>query len=140
MTTSKGLLSLDDLITSSGKYPDRAKSNELTEEVKQNLLLLLERVNAILSDLEIDKVEVSSGFRPSSVNASIAGAAKKSLHMRGLAVDLADQSGTLKGIIQCSPHLLKTYELWLESPDATPTWCHLDLGTRSERPIRIFKP
>ena len=91
------MLVLDDWITSSGKYPDRAKSEELTDAIKDNAQLLLDSVNDLLVALGIDlsKVRVSSGFRPSSVNSKIPNTAKKSLHMTGLAIDLEDLDGDI---------------------------------------------
>lgn len=136
----RAYLHLSDLITSSGKYPDRANHPELTPEVISNLEQLLKQVTALLNDLGVDHVEVSSGFRPSTVNANIPNAAKKSLHMIGKAVDLADPTNSLDKLIESHPELLEKHGLWLESPLATPSWAHLDIGTRSARKIRIFIP
>lgn len=132
-------LTVEDLITASGKYPDRAKSKELTTEVRDNLKTLSGKVNALLEEIKYS-AKVSSGFRPSSVNANIKNAAKKSLHMSGKAVDLEDATGVLKGLILKRPDLLLKYGLWMEDGSSTPGWCHLDTGTRTERPIRVFKP
>lgn len=136
------MLTLEDWITSSGKYPERSKSVELTDSVLDNAQLLLDSVNDLLVALDIDltKVSISSGFRPSSVNSKIANAAKKSLHMTGLALDLADADGKLDELIEKNSHLLDTYSLWLESPKATKGWSHLDKGTRSKRKVKIFFP
>ena len=136
------MLQLDDWITSSGKYPDRANSEELTTKVKDNAQLLLDSVNDLLVSLGIDlsKVRISSGFRPSSVNSKIPNAAKRSLHMTGLALDLEDLDGEIDKLISEKPELLKTYQLWLEHPDHTKNWSHLDKGTRKDRDIRIFNP
>lgn len=133
-------LNLDDLITSSGRYPSRRTSSDLTQEVRINLERLLPLVNALLLDLGVTQAKVSSGFRPAAVNAKIPGAAKKSLHMRGLAVDLTDPEGTLAKLLLAKPNLLDKYGLWLENPTHTPGWMHLDLGTRAARPLRIFNP
>lgn len=136
------MLTLDDWITSSGKYPERADSEELTIKVKDNAQLLLDSVNDLLVALSIDlsKVSISSGFRPSNVNSKIPNAAKKSLHMTGLALDLSDPDGSIDRAIEANPELLVTYGLWLESPKSTPKWCHLDKGTRSSRKVKIFNP
>jgi hypothetical protein len=136
------MITLDDWITSSGKYPDRAKSEELTDVVKDNATLLLESVNDLLSVLGVDlsKITVSSGFRPSSINSTIPHAAKRSLHMTGLAIDISDVGGELDKLITANSELLETYQLWQEHPDNTGTWCHLDKGSRSARKVRVFKP
>lgn len=136
----KPLLTIQDLITSSGKYPERANSKELTQEVKHNMELLLAAVNPFLAELGITSIKVSSGFRPAAVNAATPGSAKKSLHMVGKAVDLVDTGDALDKRIQSHPELLEKYGLWLESPASTPNWAHVDIGTRADRKIRIFQP
>lgn len=134
------LISLDDYITASGQYIARLKSSELTNEVKENATTLLEQVILLLEELEIAKVKVSSGFRPSAVNAATPGSAKRSLHMTGKAVDLYDPTHSLYDLIESKPDLLKKHGLWMEHKDSAPTWVHLDIGTRLDRPIRIFRP
>jgi len=139
-------LTLDDLITASGKYPERANSEELTEEVKKNGAILISKVNALLHDLGVESASSSSGFRPSEVNSTTANAAKKSLHMICMAIDLEDDKDqTLAFLIASNPQLLKKHGLWLEHPTSTKgkntNWAHLDMSpTRSDRPVRIFHP
>ena len=134
-------LTLEDWITSSGKYPERASSKELTDEVKANATKLVNTINSFLKELDWkDPISISSGFRPNSINSKIKNAAKKSLHLTGLALDIVDPSSKLKEAIKSKSELLATFGLWMEAPDSTPTWCHLDLGTRTDRPIRIFNP
>lgn len=135
-------LTLNSLITSSDKYPERAKSLELTKEVLENGEELVRRVNLLLAELEVDSSKVSSGFRPSLINQNIPNAAKKSLHMTCMAVDLVDDKDqTLAKLVASKPELLKKYNLWLEHPDNTKGWVHLDISkTRADRPIRIFRP
>ena len=134
------IIKLDDYLTSSGKYPDRMKSDECTKEVKDCAVLLLNKVNQLLKELNISSVSVSSGFRTSAANAAAKGSAKKSLHMLGRAVDIADAKHELYKKIEAKPELLKKYGLWMEHKEDAPTWCHLDDSTtRSDRPVRIFK-
>jgi hypothetical protein len=134
------MIDLEDYITASGRYPERLNSDELTKAVKDNAVVLLNKVNQLLQELKIFDVKVSSGFRPSAVNAKVKGAAKKSLHMSGRAVDIYDPKHEIIQKIMARPDLLKKYDLWLEDPAATPQWAHLDNGTRTERALRIFKP
>ena len=134
------MIKLIDWITSSGKYSDRAKSSELTDEVQKNAQILLENVNKLLSDVGILECKISSGFRPSTINNKTPNAAKKSLHMSGKAIDILDINQKIAHKILKNPKLLKKYNLWMEDPVYTPSWCHLDIGNRSERPLRIFKP
>lgn len=100
---------------------------------------LLRKVNELLKRHNITGVKVSSGWRPPSVNAKVGGA-KKSLHMDGRAVDLSDKDGTIDTAIRGRPDWLKELGLWLEHPDSTPGWSHLDIGMRADRPSRMFKP
>lgn len=123
------------------KGRDKQYPEEWTPEVQNNAKRLLDIVNKFLIELGIDKVEVTSGFRPAAINSSLPNSAKRSYHMIGLAVDLKDnEKQDLARLIKSRPDLLKKYNLWLESPDATKYWCHLDLGTRTDRSSRIFIP
>lgn len=138
------MITLKDYVTASGKYPNRDNSPELTELVVQNAVNLIIQINRLLKDLGVKDVKVSSGFRPSAANQA-AGGAKKSLHQRGLACDiLDDKNQTLYKLIAAKPDLLLKHGLWMEHGDFTKgkwtNWVHLDMGTRSERPVRIFKP
>ena len=140
------MLSLNDWITSSNKYPDRAKSSELTDDVKKNAQKLIDAVNGLLTELNFSAPKVSSGFRPSSVNAGVGGA-KKSYHMTGLAVDIVDQDGKLDEAIssETGQLLLEKYGLWQEHPSKTKSWEHIDIAPRAIHPrpgcsIRQFWP
>jgi len=129
------MITIDDyLMGRSEKY-----KSEYSEEIKQNALILINKVNQLLKDLGIDKVTVSSGWRPPSLNATIKGAAAKSAHTVGMAVDLHDKDYELYNKIAARPDLLKKYDLWLEDKEKTKSWCHLDFKTRADRPSRIFK-
>lgn len=141
------MIDLREYLTASSSYPEREKHKELTQEYLDNAARLLKAVNACLAECGIDtsKCRVSSGFRPSSVNAQIANAAKKSLHTRCLAIDiLDDDKQSIANTLKSKPNVLRKYELWLENPDFTKgkvtTWVHIDLGTRTDRPSRMFNP
>jgi hypothetical protein len=139
------MITLNDYLTASGAYPEREKSPELTPELVSNANRLLKAVNSVLTELEVKFAKVSSGFRPAAVNAGIGNAAKKSLHMQCLAVDiLDDKSQSLGKKLAANPELLRKHGLFLEDLEATKgkntNWAHLDLGTRADRPSRIFKP
>jgi uncharacterized protein YcbK (DUF882 family) len=133
------LLTLDDFITSSGKYPKRAESNDFTEEVRANLIDLHARVVLLLAEIEMSP-SITSGFRPYAVNNDLKNAGQKSLHCKGKAVDLNDPSGAIKFKLIINPQLLSKYGLWMEHYTSTPGWCHLDTGERKDRPVRIFQP
>lgn len=128
------MLTLEDCLTSSGKYPERAKHKECTDQVKDNALELQTRVNACLYDLGIKNAKVGSGFRPSDVNKGTPGASANSHHMRGDAEDLEGQ--IIGKMLQADyekqkkngtpeKSLLVKHDLYLEHPDYTLSWSHL---------------
>jgi hypothetical protein len=82
---------------------------------------------------------VRSGWRPPEVNAATANASKTSYHMQCLAVDLEDVSGMLDKWCFANQNVLKDLALWLESPTATPTWCHVQLRPPGSG-NRVFTP
>lgn len=118
---------------------DELYKSEYTNEIRDNALLLLSKVNSLLTELGLTDVKVSSGWRPVAVNQQLANSSKRSLHMIGLAVDLQDKDKSIYKLIIDRPELLKKYSLWLERAEDTPDWTHLDLGQRVDRPIRVFK-
>lgn len=135
-------MNLKDYLTASGKYPNRENHKELTEELLRNADQFILGVNNFLKEVGIDPtvIKISSGFRPSEVNANVKGSAKKSLHMQCLAVDIVDVSGELYKKATEKPEILRKYGFFVEDRSATPTWLHIDKGVRSDRPSRIFKP
>lgn len=143
-------ITLNDWITSSGRYPERASSPELTDEVKTNATGLLADVNMMLNELGWEgKRDVSSGFRPSAVNSKVKGAAKKSAHQTGLAVDISqpkkdNKLGKLIRERQAKDSILARHGLMMEALEATigvnTAWVHLDKVNRADRPSREFKP
>jgi len=134
------VLTLNDWITSSGKYPERVTSLELNYDVKSAATVLVDKINALGRKLGLGKLPISSGFRPTSVNSNIKGAAKKSGHTYGKAVDFVDVDGKLKELVAKNPEILRELGLFMEDGVATPTWLHLDYISRADRPSRIFKP
>lgn len=118
---------------------------ELTQEIINNINELLDKVNCVLFELKVEKTSVSSGWRPAAINATVANAAKKSLHMTGKAIDILDnKQQSIANLILSRPDLLKNYGLWIEDPAHTKgkntNWVHLDTGARKDRPLRMFKP
>jgi len=134
-------ITLNDWITSSGSYPERAKSPELTDEVKANAEELLKRVNALLAELNWGKVKISSGFRPSTANKA-AGGAKKSSHMIGAALDIMDDKDQTL-CKKVTKELLEKHDLYKEDSSATKgkwsNWTHLQT-TKTKSGKRIFLP
>ena len=109
-------------------------------EVVTNGIELLKRVNAVLKALEWQgHITVTSGYRSPDHNRKIGGA-KNSLHMVGKAIDLYDPLHVLALKIMDNQFLLRRFSLWMEDPNVTKNWVHLDMGERTDRAIRIFKP
>lgn len=132
----------NDVITASGSYPERAKSPELTDEVKSNIDDLVTRVNALLADIGVKSAKLSSGFRPSAVNAAIANAAKKSNHSIGKALDIIDDKNQSLAKKITIP-LLEKHGLYMEDMKHTigknTNWLHLQT-TKTKSGKRIFIP
>lgn len=129
-------------LTDQDYFMGRIKNHEheYLPEYADNATILLARVNSLLHELKIFNATISSGWRPPSQNVTLPNAAKKSYHTIGMAVDLHDADGAIKHAILERPELLKIYDLWMEHPAHTPTWCHLDMGGRTERVLRVFIP
>ena len=79
--------------------------------------------------------ETYGGFRPQECSIG----APKSNHKMGLAVDLYDPHGEIDKWCMDNKTVLAEFGVWLEHPDATPGWCHLQVvPPRSGN--RVFKP
>ncbi len=117
---------------------DEKFPKELTIELQKNADKMVARASELLSAFG-EKRKVTSGWRPASINAATPGAAKKSLHMFCLAVDLEDKDGRLgKWCVENVERLIEI-GLWLESPTKTPGWVHVQAhAPRSGS--RIFMP
>lgn len=103
---------------------DKLYAAELTDELRANAVLTVERANALLARAGM-KRSVNSGWRPAAVNATIRNASKRSKHMLCLAIDIDDGDETLDGWCMSHPSALAEIGPWLEHPSATPRWCHV---------------
>lgn len=118
---------------------------ERSESVMTNAVNLVKRVNGLLDDLGWkDSIVVSSGWRPESINRAIGGA-KNSYHTKGMAVDISDPYKRLAKAILERVDLLDKYELWMENPEKTSNWVHMDIGARGlvvngVKRTRVFNP
>lgn len=124
---------------------DKTYATELTDEIRQNAVITVERVNALLKAFGEDR-KVNSGWRPAEVNASTSGSAKRSKHMTGQACDLSDVDGRLDKFCMANLDKLKEIGLWLEHPSATKTpgrfgegWCHVQI-VPPKSGNRVFYP
>lgn len=108
--------------------------------LRLNATDLLVRVNLLLDAVNwFGKVKINSGYRTEAHNKKIGGA-RNSLHMRAMAVDIADPTHALYLRIVDNPWALSRFGLWMEDGSVTKTWVHLDTGTRRDRVLRVFKP
>lgn len=133
-------ITVKDLLTSSGKYPDRAALASTAD--LDNAHYLVEAVNLLFKQIAYrGRAVISSGFRPAAVNAATPGAAKRSLHMKCMAVDFEGQElGQAIRAHHDGAAELRRGRLFMESLESTPTWTHVDSGQRADRPNREFKP
>ena len=104
-----------------------------------NRLVVLARAAGVPLPVNIAGNLVSSGWRPAVVNAVTPGASRTSLHMTGQAIDLFDPTGAIDAWLMADLRPLADLGLWLEHPDATPRWCHVQtLPPHSGN--RVFRP
>lgn len=111
---------------------DKTHSKELTAEIDRNAGVTVRRANLLLSEFRFDagdteQRKVTSGWRPPSYNATVPGAALRSKHMTGQAIDIADPEGDLDEWCLKNITTLLRLGLWLEHPSATKGWCHLQI-------------
>lgn len=125
---------------------DRSYANELTDEIRKNAVETVRRANLLIGCYQkatgdVRPRGVNSGWRPSAVNAATPKAAKKSKHMLGLALDIADASKTMKAWLMtpAGQQALVECELWMEHPDATPAWVHVQIVPPASN-RRVFMP
>ncbi len=117
---------------------DCTHADELSSEFRVHAALTVARTNALLERAGL-ACTVNSGWRPRTINASVPGASARSKHLTCQAIDLRDSNEALDA--WCIRHLsvLEQLGLWLEHPDATPGWCHVQIvPPRSGR--RVFMP
>ncbi|MEZ0209241.1 MAG: D-Ala-D-Ala carboxypeptidase family metallohydrolase [Candidatus Paceibacterota bacterium] len=117
---------------------DETFKDEYTQQISDNLDVLLQKINVIRSAYG-KPMKVTSGWRPASINGMIKGAAPKSNHITGHAVDIFDSSGALWNWCLQNLDLLKATGLYLEDRRWTPTWVHFQTIRPSSKK-RIFIP
>jgi hypothetical protein len=137
----KPVLSLQDLLTSSGKYPNRPKLYPPAKEYIANGLLLIERVTRMWTSYDSGPgpskdLFVNSGWRPPAINAKTDGAAAKSWHQLLAALDIRDAVAPVAGRDEFGHlgrwavdniDLLEHFGLWIEDPSQTPGWLHCQI-------------
>ena len=111
---------------------DRAYPEALTDQIRANASETVARANLLISSYRMltkdtEHRKVTSGWRPASVNAATPGAAPRSKHMTGQAIDISDPEGDLDEWCADHPDILQTIGVWLEHPSATKGWSHLQI-------------
>jgi len=110
-----------------------------TIELANKLLVLAKAAGLPIENNPKTHTVVSSGWRPPDVNAATPGAAPKSKHITGQAIDLYDAEGNLDEWLLLNPQVLKDLGLWQEHPSATKGWTHVQsIPPRSGN--RVFYP
>lgn len=131
------------------RYP-----GSVTPEIEANVVLLLDPVNQFLAAAladgvpvgldEVTKTPVASGLRPKVLNDRTQNAGGDSTHIWGLGIDLQDivpERLLARFALSCARPggLLETLGLYMERPQWTPDWVHLQLRSpRSGR--RVYVP
>lgn len=113
------------------------RQKDLTFNLLDNALDTVERVNKLLNMFGQDR-KITSGYRTATINAA-AGGAKKSNHMICKACDLEDKDGALDAWCMANLTYLEGIGLWLEHPDATQGWCHVQT-VPPKSGNRVFRP
>jgi hypothetical protein len=124
---------------------------ELTAEIGANAATTVKLVNSLLAVMEAEgmKLEahpvsqslITSGWRPPQINRQVKGAAPKSKHMTGEAVDLYDPEGDIDNFLMSGQgqRVLASLGLYIEHPSATKSWSHIQIvPPRSQQ--RVFYP
>ena len=132
---------------------DKSHARELTESIRRNAAVTVERVNLLLQVCaitpgidQITGTHVASGWRPLGINTSTANAATRSTHLTGEGCDVQDHvDRRLARWCIANLHELEAIGLWIECPRYTggrnnrDPWLHVQTrAPRSGR--RVFLP
>lgn len=99
---------------------------EMTPEIEHNVEIMIRLANALMVRFGQGR-HVNSGWRPPSLNVATPGAAVRSKHMTGQAIDLADPEGDLDDWLMSDYGQAQLVDigLWMEHPSATKGWSHV---------------
>lgn len=125
---------------------DQLYPQEFNYGIKANAELMVAAVNVLLERMEKSGVPleknpktgsiVSSGWRPPQVNGQVKGAAVRSKHMTGQAVDLYDPEGAIDDWLMNHLPNMPELGLFAEHASATKGWAHVQIiPPASKRPI-----
>lgn len=122
------------------KGRDKEYAEELTDDIRRNAAITLEKVNELLERSGFKSIDVlNSGWRPGAINEATRNAATGSKHLTGQAADIPDSGHVLAGWCVDNLDVMEEIGLWIEDPRYTPTWLHVQtVAPKSGR--RIFIP
>ena len=134
------------MITLRDYYMGRNESHrgELTDQIAANAQTIVNRANILLTmfyeaNPQAARRNVRSGWRPAAVNAGTPNAAAHSKHLTAEAIDVEDNDRELAKWCAAKTKVLEAFEVWMERPEATPTWCHWQSGPPGSG-VRYFWP
>lgn len=112
--------------------------DEYTDAIDDNIDNLLVAINKVRAAYG-KPMRVTSGWRPASINGMIKGAAPKSNHIIGCAVDIYDGNGELMKWCLQNLQVIADAGLYLEDFRWTVNWTHFQT-VKSKSGKRIFVP
>lgn len=115
-----------DILTSSGKHPERPVIWPPSDTILTNAIELSLRISQLLLDFVVStritkEPAVVSGYRPKDVNEKVQNAAPNSNHMRCMAADIEDEDGSFASFCTSKLDVLERIALWMEDPTYTRT-------------------
>jgi hypothetical protein len=121
--------------------PKILNSIEQTVKLVNSLLAVMEAEGMVLEAHPESQSLVSSGWRPPQINRQVKGAAPKSKHMTGEAVDLYDPEGDIDNFLMSGQgqRVLASLGLYIENPACTKTWSHVQT-VPPKSGMRVFYP
>lgn len=114
------------LLTLEQYFMGRDADYPLNEGLIKNASSVILRANLLLHFFG-EYRHITSGYRPKEINDKIPGAAKNSLHMICMAVDLEDHGQRLSHFCIENKDSLIQARLWMESPKPGAKHCHLQI-------------
>lgn len=129
---------------------DKAYPKECSPDIRENAGKTIELVNRLLEFAAQDGVRpginpetrnfVSSGWRPGAVNDATCNASATSKHISARACDLRDTADrALARWCMNNLDALTKIGLWMEDPQWTPTWVHLQTIAPNSG-MRVYRP
>lgn len=118
----------------------KCKCGECDYDVKSSILQVADAIREEWGS----GIRVTSGARcPNYTNylrAHGIPAALRSAHIEGIALDLRPTNGKLREFQEFVKQRLDRLKIRMEDPEATPSWCHIDLRPVAPGKSRVFKP